>query len=55
MPEEVGEHKMENISKEYIVLFNAITETEETLRALREKLIAVQQRAEELYISSGEA
>ena len=46
---------MEKISQEYIVLFNAITETEETLRALREKLIAVQQRAEEIYISGGDA
>ena len=41
---------MENISQEYIILFNAITEAEEALRATREKLIAVQQRAEELYI-----
>ena len=46
---------MENISQEYIILFNAITEAEEALRATREKLIAVQQRAEELYISGGEA
>lgn len=41
---------MENISQEYIILFNAITEAEEALRATREKLIAVQQQAEELYI-----
>ena len=33
---------MENISQEYIILFNAITEAEEALRATREKLIAVQ-------------
>lgn len=41
---------MENISQEYIILFNAITEAEEALRVTREKLIAVQQQAEELYI-----
>ena len=28
---------MENISQEYIILFNAITEAEEALRATREK------------------
>ena len=43
---------MQEIAKEYLILFNAITETEEMLRAMRENLIAAQQRAEEAYISS---
>ena len=29
---------MSNISQEYLLLFNAVTEAEELLRALREKL-----------------
>ena len=45
---------MSNISQEYLLLFNAITEAEELLRALRERLISVQQQAEELYISGGQ-
>lgn len=43
---------MSNISKEYIILFNAITEAEEMLRQMREKLIAVQQKTEELIINT---
>lgn len=39
------------ITKEYLVLFNAITDTERSLEALRMKLISAQQLAEELYIS----
>lgn len=42
---------MENISKEYLILFNTITDAEIALEALRQKLIAAQQLAEELYIS----
>jgi len=42
---------MENIQREYTVLFNAITDTESTLELLRRQLIATQQLAEELYIS----
>lgn len=45
---------MSNITQEYLVLFNAITEAEEMLRAMREKLIAAQQQAEELYISGAQ-
>ena len=30
---------MSNISQEYLLLFNAVTEAEELLRALREKLM----------------
>lgn len=42
---------METISKEYLTLFRAITEAEEALRQVREKLIAAQQLAEEFYIN----
>ncbi len=45
---------MSTISREYLLLFNAITDAEETLRALRETLIAVQQRAEILFLEGGE-
>ncbi len=45
---------MSNISQEYLLLFNAVTEAEELLWALREKLMSVQQRAEELYIAGGQ-
>lgn len=45
---------MQNISNEYLLLFNALSSAEETLRQLRYDLIAAQQRAEELYISHGE-
>jgi len=39
------------ITKEYLILFNAITDTENALESLRQKLIAVQQLAEETYIN----
>mgnify|MGYP001756083303 FL=1 len=39
------------LTKEYLLLFNALTDTEETLRQLREDLIAVQRQAEELFLS----
>ena len=38
-------------TKEYLLLFNALTDTEETLLQLREDLIAVQRQAEELFLS----
>lgn len=41
---------MKTISKEYLLLFNAVTDAEESLRQLREKLVAVQQQAEELFL-----
>ena len=41
---------MKTISKEYLLLFNAVTDAEENLRELREKLMAVQRQAEELYL-----
>ena len=41
---------MNPLKKEYLLLFNAITDTEEALRQLRADLMAVQQRAEELFL-----
>jgi len=41
---------MNTISKEYLLLFNAITDAEETLNQLRSRLIAAQQRSEELFL-----
>lgn len=45
---------MENISKEYLILFNAITDAEHELERMRKKLIRVQQQAEELFIERDE-
>lgn len=44
---------MKPIAKEYLVLFNAITEAEETLSQLRTRLIEAQQQAEELFLNDG--
>ena len=41
---------MQNVPKEYSLLFNAITDTEESLRQLRAQLMAIQQEAEELFL-----
>ncbi len=41
---------MQTISKEYILLFNAMTDAEESLAHLRQTLIDAQCRAEELYL-----
>ncbi len=43
---------MNEISKEYLLLFNTITDIEEALRALSDQLIVAQQRAEALYLES---
>ena len=42
---------MNSIPKEYLLLFNALTDAEESLQQLRAKLMAVQQQAEELFIT----
>lgn len=42
---------MENLSTEYLLLFNAISDAENTLEALKERLIKAQVDAEEVYIS----
>ena len=41
---------MSDITQEYLVLFNAVTESEQTLEQLRQRLMEAQQLAEELYI-----
>lgn len=38
------------LSKEYLLLFNAVTDAEQTLSQLRESLLEVQRRAEELFL-----
>lgn len=42
---------MDHISPEYLLLFNAITDAEKALDELKQRLILIQQQAEELYIS----
>ena len=44
---------MKNISKEYLLLFNIITDTEHVLQQLQAKLIAAQQQAELLFLEDG--
>lgn len=44
---------MKTITKEYALLFNAITDMEQTLQALRQELIRVQQQAEEMFLEEG--
>ena len=46
--------KEKGISKEYLLLFNAITDAEEALGQLRETLMFVQRQAEELYLQDEE-
>ncbi len=38
------------LSKEYLLLFNAVTDAEHTLYQLRESLLEVQRQAEELFL-----
>ena len=49
-----GRSDMKSIPKEYLLLFNAITDTEEMLLQLRESLISVQRQAEELFLEEQE-
>lgn len=46
---------MMKISKEYLLLFNAITDAEEALSQLRESLMVAQRQAEELFMDEKEA
>ena len=41
---------MQTITQEYTLLFNALTDTETTLRLLSQRLVAIQQQAEELFL-----
>ncbi len=45
---------MNQLSNEYLLLFNALTDAEETLMQLRSRLMAVQQQAETLYLDQPE-
>ena len=42
---------MQIISQEYAILFNAMTEVENDLQRLKERLMLAQQLAEETYIA----
>ena len=46
---------MTDYQKMYTLLFNAITDAEESLRRLQARLIDAQQKAEELFITDDEA
>ena len=45
---------MLNVPKEYLLLFNAITDAEDALQQMRARLIAAQQQAEELFLEEEE-
>ena len=40
------------LSKEYLLLFNAVTDAERTLSQLRESLLEAQRQAEELFLEN---
>ena len=42
---------MSEISKEYLLLFNTVTDAERTLSQLRQTLLEAQRQAEELFLS----
>ena len=46
---------MQTINQEYTLLFNALTDTEETLHQLRQRLNTIQQQAEELFLARDES
>ena len=41
---------MQTIAKEYLVLFNTLTDAEETLHRLEARLLEAQRQAEELFM-----
>ena len=41
---------MSTLSKEYLLLFNAVTDTERALSQLRDALLDAQRQAEELFL-----
>lgn len=45
---------MNGLTKEYLLLFNAIIDAEQILNRLREDLIHAQREAEELYLRGTE-
>lgn len=46
---------MQTIAKEYLLLFNTLTDAEEALRRLEARLIEAQQRAEELFLEHADS
>ena len=46
---------MKSIPKEYLLLFNTISDAEATLQQLRETLLNAQRQAEELFLESPES
>ena len=49
------EYQMQKVSQEYLLLFNAITDAEESLCRLRARLMDAQRKAEELYNAGNDA
>lgn len=49
------ETAMTAISKEYLLLFNTLTDTERALSQLRESLLEAQRQAEELFLEKDPA
>lgn len=45
---------MKEITKEYLLLFNTMTDVQQTLQQLQMKVMAVQQQAEMLFINTPE-
>ncbi len=43
---------MQTIAKEYLLLFNTLTDAEETLRRLEARLMEAQRQAEELFLEN---
>lgn len=41
---------MQTIAKEYLLLFNTLTDAEEALRRLEARLVEAQRQAEELFL-----
>lgn len=46
---------MQTIAKEYLLLFNTLTDAEETLRRLEARLIEAQRQAEELFLENADS
>lgn len=46
---------MKDVSKEYLLLFNAITDAEEALIQLRRRLMSAQEQAEEVFLAGADA
>lgn len=45
---------MQTIAKEYLFLFNTLTDVETALHRLEDRVIEAQQQAEELFLEAGD-